>query len=147
MLSGLKNSPAIQLKPAYGNFRVRGIDVFQIVQPSAGAQTFGYNPNAPLTSIPFATFCGGGTPTSYRQTGNPGAVRSSDAPQRVAYSGVRFDERKPTTAMVYVDMVSQIASDPAQPLDVTLSALVGGRVLSGADRRRSPTRRSPRHRS
>ena len=80
LLSGLKNRPVIQLKPAYGNFRVRGIDVFQIVQPSSGAQTFGYDPNAPLTSIPFGAFCGGGTPTSYRQTGQPGAaVRSSGA--------------------------------------------------------------------
>ena len=131
VLSGLKNIPAIRLKPAYGNFRARGIDIFQTVQPSAGAQTFGFNPSAPLTSIPFATYCGGGTPTSYRQTGNAAAPCASvGAPQRVAYSGVRFDERKPATAVVYVDMVSGVASDPAQPLEVTLNALVGGQVLS-----------------
>ena len=128
VLSGLKNIPAIKLEPAYGNFRVRGIDIFQTVQPSAGAQTFGYNVNAPLTSIPFATFCGGGTPTYWRLAN--ATCAGTGSPQRVAYSGVRFDERKPATAVVYVDMVSQLSTAPAQPLDVTLSALVGGRVLS-----------------
>ncbi len=129
MLSGIRKVPPIVLKAAYGNFRIRGIDVFQVVQPSSGAQTFGYDPSAPLTSIPFATFCGGGTPTSYWRLANS-TCAGTGSTQQVPYSGVRFDERKPATAVVYVDMVNQLPSDPSQPLDVTLNALVGGRVLS-----------------
>ena len=72
--------------------------------------------------------CGGGTPTAY--TYNCGAV-SPPEPNRVAYTGVTLDQRKRATAIVYVDMANARAAYPAQPVDVTLRARVGGRLLSG----------------
>ncbi len=104
---------------AYGNVRVRGIDVFQTVQPNSGAQMFAFPTGA------FPSLCGGGTPTSFITCG-PVAN-----PARTTYTGVALDQRKRTTAVVYVDMENAAAADAAQPLDVTLSARVGGRRLSG----------------
>jgi len=47
-----------------------------------------------------------------------------------------MDQRKPTTAAVYVDMDGTPATDSAQALDVTLRARLDGRLLSGAITRR-----------
>jgi hypothetical protein len=110
----------------YGNFRIRGIDVFQVVQPLPSAQMYGYNPT---TGYPNPTLCGGGTPTSYY-----GVACQSGAPdpQKIDYVGVTLDARKRTAAMVYVDMDEKRATDLKQPLEVTLSGFVAGRQLSGA---------------
>ena len=81
------------------------------------------------TAFPYPLLCGGGTPTDYY--GTPCTFAAPD-PQQVQYVGVPLDQRKPTTAMVYVDMDGAPAADPAQPLDVTLTGIVDGRPLSGA---------------
>ena len=105
----------------YGNMRIRGIDVFQIVQPRSGATMFGW-PNRP-----FAPLCGGGTPTAYVTC----APTPAD-PHRAAYQGVPLDQGKPAAARVFVDMDGLPPSDAAQPLDVTLSGRVDGTPLPGA---------------
>jgi hypothetical protein len=127
LLTGREQTIAT-LQPAfYGDFRIRGIDVFQIVQPNSLAPAYGF------PSGVFENFCGGGTPTSYRRfsTGFGGCTLEDRDPARTSYAGVLLDQRKPTTAIVYVDMVDASASDAAQRLDVTLSAHVNGRRLSG----------------
>ena len=110
----------------YGDFRIRGIDVFQIAQPRPGAQMFGSpgSPSQPSTG-PFPALCGGGTPTSWLNCLTPAN------PQRTSYAGVALDQRKTTTAIVYVDMNGALATDPSE-LEITLSASVGARRLSGA---------------
>ncbi len=55
---------------------------------------------------------------------NCGATRPAE-PQEVFYKGVKLDARKPTTAIVYVDMDNVPPSSATQPLDVTLRAYVG----------------------
>ena len=126
LLTGSEETIATLQPSFYGDFRVRGIDVFQIVQPNSLAPAFGFPSGA------FENFCGGGTPTSYRRlvTGFGGCTLGDRDPARTKYAGVLFDQRKPTTAIVYVDMVNASASDAAQTLDVTLSAHVNGRRLS-----------------
>ena len=119
--SPVGGSKLYRVPSTYGDFRVRGIDVFQITQPSAGAQMFGFPSGA------FGTTCGGGTPSGYV---GPGCARSAD-PTRVAYDGVPLDMRKPTTAIVYVNMVR---APPASgtSLNVTLQARLNGKLLQGA---------------
>src|SRR5262249_15862649 len=112
----------------YGDFRVRGIDVFQTVQPNNGARMFGF-PDAAGVSPPFPLSCGGGTPPEFPV--NCGSFTPADPP-RTGYRGVALDARKRTTAVAYVDMANTAASDGAQALDVILRARVGGRLLSGA---------------
>src|SRR5258708_40344001 len=70
---------------------------------------------------------GGGTPPSFIPCIAPPAD-----PARTTYDGVPLDQRKPTTALVYVDMQDAPATDAAQLLDVTLSARLDGKRLSGA---------------
>ena len=106
----------------FGDFHVRGIDVFQVVQPNPGARMFGFPDGA------FPAMCSGGTPTAYPSSSCFTPVAD---PQRASYSGVPLDQRKPTTAVVYVGMNGVKPSDPRQPIEVTLSASVGGRRLSG----------------
>ena len=69
--------------------------------------------------------CGGGTPSAWDL--NCGVGPSADPAGRANYKGVCSDPRKPTTAIVYVDMHNAArARDAAQTLDVTLSAHVNG---------------------
>jgi Concanavalin A-like lectin/glucanases superfamily len=122
----------------YGNLRIRGIDVFQVVQPSAGARAFGYtiSPVPPYHEIPAGDpsqifgfdMAGGGTPTSYRRTYFGGELRPGANPQRTGYVGVPLDETKPATAVVYVDDADGVpAGQAAQKLEVTLSARRNGK--------------------
>ena len=102
----------------YGNFRIRGIDVFQVVQPNSCAGTFGYLPNAAFPCV-----LGGGTPTSYSRLG-----RLTGDHQHATYLGVPIDADKRTTAVVYVDATEALAS-ASQALDVTLLARYNGRQI------------------
>ncbi len=104
---------------AYGNFRIRGIDVFQVAQPNSCAAMFAF----PTAAFPCVS--GGGTPTSYGPSGKlaPGAD-----PQRTNYVGVQIDADKRTTAVVYVDRTAGVPA-PGQQLDVTLKALSHGRQI------------------
>ncbi|HYF26892.1 MAG TPA: hypothetical protein VD931_14210, partial [Baekduia sp.] len=119
----------------YGNVRVRGIDLFQLVQPNSGAQMFGYAASG--ATAPFPRFCGGGTPTGGTiATSGPGAGRFCQLlgnPRRVTYQGVPLDTSKPATAIVYVGMEGAATSDAKQPLDVTLVATApNGRQIGPA---------------
>jgi hypothetical protein len=102
----------------YGNFRIRGIDVFQVVQPTSCAGMFGYLPSAGFSCLP-----GGGTPNSYSRLG-----RLSGDHQHASYIGVPIDATKPTTAVVYVDSTEALSS-ASQSLDVTLLARYNGRQI------------------
>ncbi|HVP03732.1 MAG TPA: LamG domain-containing protein [Solirubrobacteraceae bacterium] len=108
--------------PPYGNLRVRGIDVYQTVQPNSGAQMFGF-PSGAFPSLP-----GGGTPTSYHLIGL-GGILSTFTPQQAQYAGVTLDSLKQTTAVVYVNTTTGPAGDPTLPLQVTLTALRGGKQV------------------
>ena len=122
MLNGVVDaSRELIVTSFYGNVRIRGIDVFQVVQPRSEATMFGW------PAGPFAPLCGGGTPTAYVACGPTPAD-----PQRADYQGVPLDQRKPAAVVVFVDMAARPPSDAAQPLDVTLSGRVDGAPLPGA---------------
>ena len=110
------------LPPPYGNLAIRGIDVFQTVQPNSGAQMFGF-PSGAFPSIP-----GAGTPTSYRAIG-VGSLLSAVRPQEVQYNGVTLDSLKQTTAVVYLNVYRGTAADPKLPVEVTLTARRGGKPV------------------
>ncbi len=110
---------------AYGNFRIRGIDVFQVVQPNSCAAMFSFPTGA------FPCLAGGGTPTSYSPAGK--LVAGAD-PQRTSYVGVQLDADKQTTAVVYVDRTELAV--PGQQLEVTLKALAHGRQIGATLTRR-----------
>ena len=120
MLTGSRSLGAVLIdrSPIYGDFRVRGIDVVQTVQPlpgglldpKGGPVLGGLRPPSVFPSLP-----GGGTPIGDTQT--------------VAYAGVAVDATKPATAIVYVDMNGTATTMPNQVLDVTLTARLGGRAL------------------
>ena len=131
--SPVGGSKLYRVPSTYGDFRVRGIDVFQITQPSAGAQMFGF----PIDAA-FGTTCGGGTPSGYV---GPGCAKSAD-PTRVAYDGVPLDMRKPTTALVYVNM-ARAAPASGTSLNVTLQARLNGKLMSGARHAAVPAGRRP----
>lgn len=109
---------------AYGNFWIRGIDVFQVVQPNARARMYSYDPNNPEVSQLFPMNCGAGTPTAFRSSvpGIRNCDRLAEDRQRVTYRGVPLDIRKVTYAIVYVGMEGSLSSDPDQPLHVSLKA-------------------------
>src|SRR5262245_18664837 len=136
VLSGRVQTIRVLAPRAYGNFRIRGIDVFQIVQPNSSATMFGF------PSGPFTSYCGGGTPTSYGSAPTRFCGLGNRDPQRTIYNGVPLDQRKPTTAIVYVAMDS-VPSDPAQQLNVTLTAKVGGLSGSVTKRFTPPTADKP----
>ncbi len=123
---GMNKMPA-----AYGDVRVRGIDVFQIVQPNAGAQAYGYPSGA------FSNPCGSGTPTPFHQgdANNDflctlGAVSDpQQAEQHANYQGVTLDSDKSTVAVVYVNMLNVPPGDPNLPINVELSATRDGQSL------------------
>lgn len=110
------------LPPPYGNVRVRGIDVFQTVQPNSGAQMFGF-PSGGFAALP-----GIGVPTSYRLAGI-GSLLVASRPQWAPYDGVILDALKPTTAVVYVSVFRTDPGQPNVPLEVTLVARRAGRQL------------------
>ncbi|MGI8429566.1 MAG: hypothetical protein ACR2OB_09745 [Solirubrobacteraceae bacterium] len=118
-------TPIVVPVSAYGNFRIRGIDVFQVVQPNKCATQFSFPSGA------FPCMAGGGTPTSY---GPAGRLAPGADPRRTSYVGVRIDADKRTTAVVYVDRTS--GADNGQPLEVTLTALSHGRPFGAALTRR-----------
>ena len=94
-----------------GNFRLRGIDVFQVVQPNAGARQNRFG-------IRLSQYAGGGTPTDWRVAAPP--LRIDSDSQTVPYEGVTLDPDGRTRAVVYVDMERLSASFVPQDLDVTL---------------------------
>ena len=107
------------LPRAYGNVRIRGIDVFQVVQPNSRAYMFGYNPDRRFSSL-----CGGGTPTNFIpsiQRGG-GCLLGGRDPQAADYLGVTLDRYKPTTAVVYVDVDHGTPTDPDLAYEVEVSA-------------------------
>ena len=113
---------------SYGNFRIRGIDVFQSVQPNAGARAFGYDPGVAAGEVSQAyglDMAGGGTPTSYKKDGT---LRAGTTAQTTEYTGVPLDDDKLTTAVVYADMDGVPPGDPKLRLQVTLS---GWTVVDG----------------
>ncbi|MDQ2894592.1 MAG: hypothetical protein M3Y09_02925 [Actinomycetota bacterium] len=108
---------------AYGNFRIRGIDVFQVVQPNSCAAMFSF------PAGPFPCLSGGGTPTNYYLPA--GTLTAGADPQRTSYLGVNIDADKQTTAVVYVDRTEGV-DNPGQHLEVTLKALSHGRQIGTA---------------
>lgn len=106
-------------RAAYGNLRIRGIDVFQVVQPNSGAQMFGFPSGA------FYPYSGGGTPTNHVGfSGAPGGA------QTVTYDGVVLDPDKPTTAVAYVDVESGPPARFWTQVDVRVVMRADGVVFS-----------------
>src|SRR5262249_17120925 len=110
------------LPPSYGDVQVRGIDVFQIVQPNSDAQAYGYPSGA------FGETCRGGTPPAFQPgtANNPflcsvGTKDPQDAMQHANYEGVTLDSDKSTTALVYVNMFNHAPGDPNVKINVELS--------------------------
>ena len=112
------------LPPAYGDVRIRGIDVFDTVQPNSSARMFGYGPDRG-----FAGFCGGGTPTSWLN-GLAGCRLGTRDAQYVNYEGVTLDRYKRATAVVYVDVAGGAPTDPGLSYDLELSGFRTGGGLS-----------------
>ena len=119
-----------KLPPVFGDVRVKGIDVFQIVQPNSEAVA--YWPNGSFFHQP----CSGGTPSSYFEVGSTFQtfciVNQNDpqqAMQQTDYDGVTLDSDKRTTAIVYVNTVNVAPSDPNLPISVELSGTINGQSL------------------
>ncbi|HWH95933.1 MAG TPA: LamG-like jellyroll fold domain-containing protein [Baekduia sp.] len=108
-----------------GDLRIRGIDVFQVVQPTSGAGEFSFN-GYPKAGLEFPTVCGGGTPTALL----PPLCQSAGAvTQKAPYQGVDLDADKRTSAVVYVDLKpGVIAQIPNQQIRVRLHASAGARL-------------------
>ncbi len=126
------------LPPAYGDVRLRGIDVFQVTQPKAGARMYGYAPDTPFGTLVSGP-CGGGTPTNWRRQGGSGILIAAGGcslaganPQVVNYEGVTLDRLKPTWAVVYVDVAGADAADPRLPYSLELSATSAFGAILGA---------------
>jgi hypothetical protein len=118
ILTGLSDDltppSATKLPKAFGNFRVRGIDVFQVVQPTNNAPQFD-------TSGPFAPgWCGGGTPTAFAPVGGQ-CLPAGGRPGQATYRGVTLDAGQRTFARVYVDMEGARTASPTANLRVTLN--------------------------
>jgi hypothetical protein len=127
------------LAPAYGDVRIRGIDVFDAVQPNAGARMFGYQPDAPFGTLVSGP-CGGGTPTNWRKQSSAGVLVAAGGcglggrdPQVVDYEGVTLDRYKRATAVVYVDVAGAAPTDPNLSYDLELSATRSGSSTSLGD--------------
>ena len=95
--------PAAGHQPPFGNLRIRGIDVFQTVQPNSGSQMYSYAPGLPST--PSHDYPGAGTPTSFVKLPNgfglPGRrgragrrLRGRDPRQPQARGGGRLHRRQ-----------------------------------------------------
>ncbi len=109
--------------PPFGNIRVRGIDVFQTVQPSAQAATWRW-----ASSPPFNVSCGGGTPTSFVNSSGT-CIPGPQDQQMVPYDGVILDRDKAAYALVYADIEGRYAPDIDQRFELRLT-----RVVQGAER-------------
>ena len=112
---------------AYGDVRVKGIDVWQVVQPNAGAQSYGC-PRRHTT-----TYCGGGTPTAFVPLPRTFFCTAGNDPQnamqKADYSGVKLDSDKRTTVSVYINTVVAPPGDPNLPINVELSGTSNGKSL------------------
>jgi hypothetical protein len=108
-----------------GDLRIRGIDVFQLVQPTSGAAQYAFD-GFPQPDLAFATVCGGGTPVSLVA---PACAANGAATQQARYNGVLLDADKPTSAVVYLDRKPDglTAHSDAQ-LQVKLRMTAGARV-------------------
>ncbi len=117
--------PVITRPKIVGDLRIRGIDVFQIVQPLSGAGQYTFN-NFPQKGLGFPTTCGGGTPTVLAL---PGCTANGAASQQARYNGVLLDADKPTSAVVYLDRKPDTLSvhNDAQ-IQVKLRMTAGARV-------------------
>lgn len=115
-----------QTKPKLvGDLRIRGIDVFQVVQPLSGAKQYAFD-GFPQKDLAFPTMCGGGTPTSLTL---PDCAANGAATQQARYNGVLLDADKPTSAVVYLDRKPDTLSvhNDAQ-IQVKLRMTAGARV-------------------
>lgn len=118
------------LPPAYGDVRVRGIDVFQVVQPNANAPAYGW------PSGSFDEPCSGGTPTPFHRGDanndflcTVGTTNPQAAMQHTSYRGVTLDSDKRTTAIVYVNTFTVPPRDPNLTINVELSGTLNGQSL------------------
>jgi hypothetical protein len=105
-----------------GDFRIRGIDVLQVTQPTSGAGMFEYPKVAGFPSI-----CGGGTPTSVRVENR--CQWEGKKSQSAEYQGLILDAHKRTSVIVYVD--HRFGSDielTNVPLEVRLHGHSPGRL-------------------
>ena len=128
------------VNPPFGNLRIRGIDVFQTVQPNSGSQMYTYAPGLPST--PFHDYPGAGTPTSFVKLPTGFGLPDGADAQAVAYDGVTLDSRKRAVAVVYTDVRDRDSvADPTRPLDVTLTPMIGGRPMTYPDGDRIPPAR------
>lgn len=140
VLTGQKSAISLFTTKTYGNVQVRGIDVFQTVQPDAQTQTFGWDRRT------FFGLCGGGTPTVFSPgPSNPTAPcgsapvaggvlpvtpqQLSSDPQSVTYNGVEIDAQKDATAIVYVNTTDGPPADPNAKLLLRLRGLVKDKPL------------------
>ncbi len=116
-----------KLPPAYGDVRIRGIDIAQIVQPNTRAWMYGYPNNFPNDRFE-TNLCGGGTASQWRKGLRSCGTLGRD-PQNVTYNGVKLDRYKRAVALVYVDVANAEAADTNLTYDLELSATSGGRSL------------------
>ena len=120
------------LPRAYGNVRIRGIDVFQVVQP----RTRGRTCSATCPDRRFSGLCGGGTLDGHQ----PVAPARGRVPPRRSRSAVRPTTwASPSTATkparprsVYVDVDHGTPTDPNLKYFVEVSATRAGGASLGA---------------
>ncbi len=118
--------PVITKPRIVGDLRIRGIDVFQVVQPLSGSGQYRYNDVPDKGGLGFPTTCGGGTPTALVL---PGCTPNGAATQQAQYNGVLLDADKPTTAVVYLDRAPDtLTSHENAQLQVKLRMTAGARV-------------------
>lgn len=119
-----------------GDLRIRGIDVFQLVQPTSGAAQYSFN-GFPQRDQAFPAVCGGGTPVSLVA---PACAANGAATQQARYNGVLLDADKPTSAVVYLDRKPDglTAHSDAQ-LQVKLRMTAGARVKASLTQTTSTT--------
>ena len=129
-LTGQKSAIKLVTTKTYGNVQVRGIDVFQTVQPDAQTQTFGWD------RLTYGGLCGGGTPSVFTPgAANPTAACSSDPaqrssnPQSVVYNGVKIDAQKDATAVVYVNTTDGPPADSNAKLLLRLRGFVHDKAV------------------
>ncbi|MBJ7328800.1 MAG: LamG domain-containing protein [Solirubrobacteraceae bacterium] len=117
--------PVLTRPKIVGDLRIRGIDVFQVVQPLSGSTQYSFN-GFPQKALGFPTTCGGGTPTALVL---PGCTPNGAATQQAKYNGVLIDADKPTTAVVYLDRAPDtLASHENAQIQVKLRMTAGARV-------------------
>lgn len=121
----LIGGPFLSKPKLVGDLRIRGIDVFQVVQPLSGAKQYAFN-GFPQKDLAFPTMCGGGTPTSLTL---PDCAANGTATQQARYNGVLLDADKPTSAVVYLDRKpDSLPAHVDAQIQVKLRMTAGGRV-------------------